>query len=807
VHPAASGFRRGTTRFWLPLICGVIPAQAALEPSQVLILVNKDQAISSRVASMYEKLRGVPSENLLRLALGQERNLTPEQYWTRAGGPVKAYLETHPQVRCIVTTSGVPYTVQASNGQDEGAAFDNELAAVLRENSAEPKRRQPNPLFLGGWNPYGVTDPRTLRMIYVSRLDGPNLETITRMVEDAIAVEKTGLSGPVFGDAQGLDAITGYGLGDFSIRSAIDRLSGAGFRAQLDLLPASWKQPQGTVGNQAEGAAFYIGWYDLLNFQDIFGKQGLARGSIAWHIASQEAQNIWDENGKGWCVNLMRRGAAITLGPVREPYVTAFPHGDIFVEGLLTGGTVAESYWLALPEVSWAMVLLGDPLYRPFAGKPRPALVAQAYAAANATGVLEKGQTSPLLVQIGCVGPAGSSTGPLTGKAEPEMGLAAASGPVTIPPLKAGETAVIRIPSVTAGNDETGLFRLRLDVQDANGLPRRIPVEGRTGFSRLSAGLSPKSQMFVSPDGAVVFWGLPGRTAFVETATLRSGAIHPPQGFAITGAEFSPDGKHVALALYEPQQKNSSVILAGSDLKDVQALPAGMQFLRWLEPNRILLKSSDRLVIHSITGSEDQSFDASHSLAGNVIPGTNVVLLTTEDKKFGFKKGAEPFQEVLQGVSLSSWGAAAANDLSLFGAVDVDRRLWVQHGVHQKPEIIAEGVEQVLWGSVSHRVLVEGKDKKSRIYDGRDGSWTDLGTVTLAAWSHDEERLLYLEQTGPTEAWLSLLIGRQTHRLCPISRIGALAGMAFTAKGDRAFLLAGLSGQFNVWMMALPSAQ
>src|ERR1035441_2740941 len=85
----------------------------------------------------------------------------------------------------------------------------------------------------------------------------PELKTITRMVEDAIAVEKSGFEGPVFGDAQGIDGITGYGYGDASVRSAIDRLSGAGFDSRLDMKQESWKQPKGGVGDQAAGAAFY----------------------------------------------------------------------------------------------------------------------------------------------------------------------------------------------------------------------------------------------------------------------------------------------------------------------------------------------------------------------------------------------------------------------------------------------------------------------------------------------------------------------------------------------------------------------
>ena len=335
----------------LLMACAAPSARAALEPKEVLVLVNKDTPTSSQVGRMYQRLREIPPANILSLSLGTERQITPEQYWSKAAPPIRKYLEANPEVRCILTTTGVPYTIQATDGKDEGAAFDSELAAILREQPGDRKRRQPNPLYIAGGNPYGINDPRKLQMVYVVRLDGPDLKTITRMVEDAIAVEKSGLEGPVFGDAQGIDGITGYGYGDTSVRSAIDRLSGAGFESKLDMKQESWKQPKGGVGDQAAGAAFYVGWYDLLNFQDIFGPLGLARGSIAWHIASQEAQDLWDPNGKGWCMNLMRRGAAVTLGPVREPYVTAFPHGDIFVEVLLSGGSVAESYWMALPQV------------------------------------------------------------------------------------------------------------------------------------------------------------------------------------------------------------------------------------------------------------------------------------------------------------------------------------------------------------------------------------------------------------------------------------------------------------------------
>ena len=789
--------RAGSVAIWIAVIVG--RAWGALDPSQVLILVNRDMGISAQVATMYQKLRAIPDQSVLRLSLGTERFVTPEQYWSKAGIPIKKYLEEHPAIRCVLTTSGVPYVVGAS---EDDEAFDSELGAVLTEEPSARKRRQPNPLFVGGANLYAATDPRLLKMVFVARLDGPDIATITRMAEDAVAVEKTGLAGPVFGDARGLDGIGGEGLGDFSIRAAVDRFAAAGFPATLDMKPESWQQPQGSVGRQAEGAAFYIGWYDLLRFQDIFGEHGLARGSIAWHIASQEAQDIWNPAGRGWCINLMRRGAAVTLGPVREPYLGAFPHGDIFVEGLLSGLTVAESYWLALPEVNWAMVLLGDPLYRPFGGKARPALLARAYVAENPKHVLERGQTSALLVRIECVGPPGSATRPFIAKTEPEMGLAVAAGPVTIPPLKAGESAVVRIPRVAAANDAPGMFRLHLDVQDDSEPSRRIVVEGRIGFSRLTSGLVSKTQMFVSPAGDAVISGL-GSTAHITVATLRNNGINAPAGIAVSGVEFSPDGAHIALSLYDARQKMGAVVIADGALTRTQALPAATQFVRWLDKDRMLLQTPGGLVSHSLSAGPERVFDTPAARFATVIPGTDIVLLSPEDGKFGFRKGTGPFREALPGVKLAG-AAAAANDLSLFGGVDTEKRLWIQRGADQAPEVVAAGVERVLWGPISNRVLVEGKDRKSRVYDGRDRSWIDLGMVVTAAWSPDEERLLFITSDGGSGGNLSLLSGRAITPICDIRKIGAVAKMAFSDKPDRAFLLAGMDGQLNVHLVALP---
>ena len=62
---------------------------------------------------------------------------------------------------------------------------------------------------------------------------------------------------------------------------------------------------------------------------------------------------------------MLDNGIAATVGPVGEPYFQSFPMPEIFFDFLTQGQlTLAESYLVSLPYLSWKQVLVGDPLYR-----------------------------------------------------------------------------------------------------------------------------------------------------------------------------------------------------------------------------------------------------------------------------------------------------------------------------------------------------------------------------------------------------------------------------------------------------------
>jgi len=62
----------------------------------------------------------------------------------------------------------------------------------------------------------------------------------------------------------------------------------------------------------------------------------------------------------------------VTIGPVSEPYLHAFPRPEEFFGLLVTGKyTLVECYWKTELLTSWMMVLVGDPLYNPYAKTPK----------------------------------------------------------------------------------------------------------------------------------------------------------------------------------------------------------------------------------------------------------------------------------------------------------------------------------------------------------------------------------------------------------------------------------------------------
>jgi uncharacterized protein (TIGR03790 family) len=248
------------------------------------------------------------------------------------------------------------------------AAVDSELALLW-----QPKY----PLYRWQINPLHAHFPEEgLKgkppIIRTCRLDGPGAAVVRRMIDQSIEVEKKGLAGKVYFDARGMkydpkgeDKFgTGYAAYDESLREAARLLDReAHLHVTLD------DRGELFAPGSCPDCALYCGWYSLAHYIPCCR---FVPGAVAYHIASAEAVSLRDPKAPYWCKNQLTDGAVATLGPVGEPYLHAFPRPEEFFGLLATGKyTLVECYWRTELLTSWMMVLVGDPLYNPYAKTPK----------------------------------------------------------------------------------------------------------------------------------------------------------------------------------------------------------------------------------------------------------------------------------------------------------------------------------------------------------------------------------------------------------------------------------------------------
>jgi uncharacterized protein (TIGR03790 family) len=234
----------------------------------------------------------------------------------------------------------------------------------------------------------------------VMRIDGPNEAVARRIIADSILAETEGLTGVIALDARGNHSGDAYGQYDQFIRDLGELLKR---KTKLDVRLDD--NPGLFAPDAVKDVAVYCGWYSLRNY--VKGPE-FHRGAVAYHIASLEMVSLRNPGEKGWVANLLRDGAASSLGPVDEPYLHAFPKPNEFVPLLLTGKlTLAEVYWKTTPLSSWMTACVGDPLYRPYMKNPPmkvadlPPELQRVFGVIVPTGDAEEKPASPSIPQAG----------------------------------------------------------------------------------------------------------------------------------------------------------------------------------------------------------------------------------------------------------------------------------------------------------------------------------------------------------------------------------------------------------------------
>lgn len=364
----------------------------ALLPSQVVVVYNADSPFSEQSARSYCAKRGIDSSQMVALRGVKAGDISRADFDRKIKNPL-LYAGDHKNWRwpsqrvggskemlAMVLMPDIPLRVKESpavvekrkqkaeaikKGEaqgkvewtpDEAACVDSELALL---GANYPLHSALNNPFYGKDAAIASARPPVMA---VCRIDGPDEATVRRMIEDPVKVEREGLWGWTVIDEGGP-----YAQGEKMFRAAAEA-------AQRKHQPLFYETSKKTLADSFPlmgQTAVYFGWYEY-RANGPFGPKAaadfrFAPGAVAGHLHSFSCENCKDP--AQWAPALLKRGAAVSMGNVYEPFLAGCHDFGVFYDRLLKGYSVAEASLMATPLISWQEVTFGDPLYRPFAAR------------------------------------------------------------------------------------------------------------------------------------------------------------------------------------------------------------------------------------------------------------------------------------------------------------------------------------------------------------------------------------------------------------------------------------------------------
>jgi len=365
----------------------VLPTAAlAQSGDNVLLVVNESSADSARIAEHYARTRGVPQAQLLRVKVDPTADeIERSVFDAQVQAPIVDWIRknsAHDRILYIVLAKGMPLRVRGTSGRSGTvASVDSELTLIYRRLTGVDVTltgQLPNPYYLGD---APVAKARTFThqvadIYLVTRLDGFTVDEVLKLIDRGAAPVR---EGKVLLDQKAALDDTG---GNAWLKATSDWMNASGFgdRAVLETTSRVLTGETGVLGYYSWGSN------DPAITTRTFGF-GFVPGALAAMYVSSDGRTFkqppaawtigpWSDRSKFFANSpqslagdLVHEGATGVAGHVAEPYLDATIRPNVLFPAYLSGFNLAESFYLAMPYVSWQTVVVGDPLCAPFLRK------------------------------------------------------------------------------------------------------------------------------------------------------------------------------------------------------------------------------------------------------------------------------------------------------------------------------------------------------------------------------------------------------------------------------------------------------
>lgn len=380
--PMHGVLRSRISRLTLLISFGFVAPVFAQDGSNVLLVVNQASSVSEAIGAHYAGARDVPPDNILRLMTATDDEIDRARFEREIERPISDWIIRHTaqdRILYIVLTKGVPLRVQGTGGlSGSTASVDSELTLLYRKLLGFPipiTGRIPNPYFHGN-SPLTEAKPfshATHDIYLVSRLDGFTVGDVLRLIDRGAAPVREG----AFVLDQKATAVDPGG--DAWLKAAATELTAAGLSDRV-ILDSS--------RNVVTGRKQVLGYYSWGSNDPAITTRhldlGFVPGALAamfvssdgrtfkeppesWNIGSwNDRKTYFEGSPQSLAGDFIRDGATGVAGHVAEPFLDSTIKPQILFAAYVNGFDLIESFYLAMPYLSWQTVVVGDPLCAPF---------------------------------------------------------------------------------------------------------------------------------------------------------------------------------------------------------------------------------------------------------------------------------------------------------------------------------------------------------------------------------------------------------------------------------------------------------
>jgi uncharacterized protein (TIGR03790 family) len=339
-------------------------------PETVLVVINENSPLSKAVGEYYARRRSVPVRNVCRLRTTDQEQISRSVYDREVAAPIAACLKTGglaDQIVYIATTMGVPLKVNGSGGAGGNrASVDSELTLLYSDLKSKTHRLAgiiPNPFF--GKTDVPFTRPQ-FPIYLVTRLAGYDFNDIKGLIDRSLAARNRGTI--VLDQKSGGDEAGNDWLRDAAIRLPANRVT-------FDESTLVLEGARNVIGLASWGSNDPNRKKRFLGFQWLPGAimtefvstnaRTFERPPDSWQFGTwKDKTSHFAGSPQSLTADYVREGVTGASGHVYEPYLAMTPRPNYLFPAYLAGRTLAESFYIAMPALSWMNVVIGDPLCR-----------------------------------------------------------------------------------------------------------------------------------------------------------------------------------------------------------------------------------------------------------------------------------------------------------------------------------------------------------------------------------------------------------------------------------------------------------